>query len=259
MNLTDLVTELRENILHDRSDQVGGASDYLWSDATLVRYIDQAHRRFARRAQLLKDASTPVVTQFTTVLNQNFYPLDHSIESVLSVRMVGDQADLARANHSALDTYHMPDTYFFDPGQLSTLPPGKPLAFTTDEGLTQNDQGALSVIVLRLYPIVGQGFQGIVGNMRVIRSPLTRLTTQNMNAIPEIPEDYHLDMLDWAAYLALRIADLDAGDTDRSDKYAASFEAHVKDAIRETKRKMFQPTLWGFGRNGFTYVRDGGE
>lgn len=259
MNLTELLYELRENILHDRSDQVAGASDYLWSDDTLINYINQAHRRFARRAQLLKDASTPVVTQFTTVLNQNLYPLDPSIETIQSVKMVGDQADLVRANHASLDTYHMPDTYYFDPGFLSTLPPGKPLAYTTDEGLTQNSQGATSVIVLRLYPIVGPGYGGIVGNMRVTRSPLTRLTPQNMNAIPEVPEDYHLDMLDWAAYLALRIVDLDAGDTERSDKYAASFEQHVKDATREMKRKMFQPAVWGFGRNGYSYERDGGE
>lgn len=256
MTLTELVTELRENILHDRSDQVGGASDYMWDTPTLVRYIDQAHRRFARRAQLLKDSSTSVVTQITTVLNQEFYPLDPSIESVTSLRMAGDRADLVMANHNALDTYHVPDTYFFDPSALSTLPPGKPVAFTVDEGLTQNDQGATSVIMLRLYPIVGPGYDNIIGNLRVIRSPLVRLTTQNMNAVPEIPEDYHLDMLDWAAYLALRIVDLDAGDTDRSDKFAASFEAHVNDAKRELKRKMFQPAVWGFGRNGFSWEQN---
>ena len=50
MNLGDLLEELRENILHDRSDRIAGDTDQLWSDRTLVRYINEAERKMAREA-----------------------------------------------------------------------------------------------------------------------------------------------------------------------------------------------------------------
>ena len=60
MNLGELLQELRCNVLHDRSDQVAGGSDYLWSDETLVRYIDEAHRRFARRSWIIRDNTSSI-------------------------------------------------------------------------------------------------------------------------------------------------------------------------------------------------------
>ena len=258
MNLGDLLTELRENILHDKSDQVSGASDYYWSDATLIRYINEAQRRFARRSLILRDRTTPQACQFITVLNQPYYPLDPSVLAVLSVRMAGDYADLARGNHSAFDTYRTPDNYWFDPSQLSNLPPGKPVAYDTDEAISADDYGSMSAITLRLYPQPIAPWVGLVGSMRVIRLPLVRFSTTNpdLDAVPEIPEDHHLNMLDWAGYLALRSPDLDvAGDNglQRAEKLAASFEQHVQDAKKEAEKKMFAPALWVFGRNGFSW------
>lgn len=262
MQLYELLEELRENVLHDRSDRVAGSDDYLWSDKTLVRYIDQAQRRLARRALVLRDAITPKCCQFTTNttvdgLGMNKYDLDDSVIAVLSCRMTGDTADLARASHSAFDTYRVPDTYFFDPSSLSALPPGKPLAYDTDESLVFASDGELSTVSLRIYPAPDAAHAGVVGNMRVIRMPLAHLTMDAMKAIPEVPEALHLDMLDWAAYLALRKVDVDAGDAARAEEFRERFEATVAEARQEMMRKEFQPAVWSFGRNGFTWERDG--
>jgi hypothetical protein len=114
--------------------------------------------------------------------------------------MTGDKADMARAGHSDLDTYRQPDTYHFDPSQLSSMPPGKPVAWTTDEGVTE-DTGAIQ---LRLYPVPLTPYSGIVGNMRVARLPLIPLSISVPDGVPEVPEEHHMDILNWAAYLALR-------------------------------------------------------
>src|ERR1017187_7787370 len=134
MTLDDLLQTLREDILHDRSDQIDGVSDRLWSDTTLVRYIDQAQRRFARRSLCIRDGTTDQFTKVATVAAQDEYPLDPGVVAVISARFMGngstiaaDVADLARSGHAQLSTYHIPDSYFFDPSQLSQLPPGKPL------------------------------------------------------------------------------------------------------------------------------------
>ena len=69
---------------------------------------------------------------------------------------------------------------------------------------------------------------------------------------PEVPEDYHLGLLDWAAYRALRNVDSDADAIAAADKYKDAFMDMVEQARTDTLRKTFAPLQWGFGRNAFT-------
>ena len=257
MTLGSLLDELRSNILHDKSDQVAGSSsDYLWDDTTLVRYINEAQRRFARRSLCIRDNTTTAVSQFTTVTGQSVYTLDPSVIAVLSVRMTGDTQDIPRAGHAAFNTYSNPDPYYFDASQLETIPPGKPLAWSSDDNITADANGSFSVVNLTLFPVVAAPYNGIVGQMRVIREPINDLSLKNLKAYPEIPAAHHLDMLDWAAYLALRNVDTDvagAGAAQRAADFAARFEAHCMDLRKETMRKLFTPLQWGFGRNGWSW------
>jgi len=251
MTLQELLDELKLNILHDRSDRVSGTSDWLWSDESLVRYIDQAYRRFARRTLCIRD-KTMTVTLKTGVTE---YALDPSVLGVISAKLSTDVADLARAGHAQLDTYHMPDTYFWDPSQLSTLAPGKPLAFTTDETLGTDDNDSTAVVDFRVYPAPSSDYNNATINLRVIRLPCAHLTTADMSMVPEIPEDHHLEILDWAAYLALRIVDVDGGMPALGDKFKATFEENVALARNAALRKIFTPLQFGFGRNGFSWER----
>jgi hypothetical protein len=253
MQLSDLLYELRYNILHDRSDRFGGSPDYLWSDETLVRYINEAERRFARLSLCLRDGSTPAATQFTIRTGVQQYDLHPSVIAVMSVRMNGDHVDLARAGHATLDTYHVPDNYYFDPSQIFNLPPGKPLAYATDEYLSDTGAGSKQIVSLRIFPEPAVQYNNLGGKMRVVRLPIYPLTLSKLNATPEIPEDHHIEMLDWAAYLALRIVDTDAGLPQRAQEFAQSFAGHVKAARDLAMRKMFTPQQWGFGRNAFSW------
>ncbi len=266
MTLGELLEELREGILHDFSDQISGASDYLWSDTKLVRYIDQAQRRLAREGFVLRDGAlnTPgatatfgtqsTVTQVITQTGVNMYPLHPSVIGVVSAQVVGDIADLARAGHSFFQTYKQPDTYFFDPSQLSTLPPGKPLAFGTDEFFNSAPDGTLSQVIFRTFPVVSAEFNNQIINLRIVRMPLEHLALKNLEAVPEVPEEHHFDMLDWAAYLALRKVDTDANFQAAADKFKMSFEETVKKAYRLFRQKSLVVPSFGFGRNGFSYT-----
>jgi hypothetical protein len=258
MQTCEMLAELRHHMLRDVSDQVAGASDYLWSDNGLIRYINEGVNRFARQTKCIRDSTTSSICQFTTISNQQFYTLDPHIVSVISVRMTGDRADLARAGHADFDTYRQPDTYFFDPAQLAQMPPGKPLAWSTDEGVTQDTNGSSRAIQLRLYPIPLSPYDNVVGNMRVARLPLMALSISQPDASPEIPEEHHMDSLNWAAYLALRGVDLDVaggGAWDRAKEFRAAFDDAVKDMKQDAQSKMFRPLQWGFGRNGWSYEK----
>ena len=255
MTLGELLGELRDNILHDRSDLVSGDDDRLWSDETLVRYINEAHRRFARRGLVIRDNSTPEVTQVTLVAGQDTYDLHPSVFSVISGRLQGEASDLRRAGHSVFDAYRPPDYGAFDISQLVALPPGRPIALSTDEAFGLDDDDSRGTLVLRLHPTPSAEYAGQIVSLRVVRTPLEVFDVNDLEAVPEIPVDYHLDMLDWAAYLALRIVDRDAGDAKRAEGFAASFEQHVQSVKRDVLRRMFPPVTWGFGRAGWSWSR----
>lgn len=255
MKLEDLLSELRENILHDRSDRVEGSSDYLWSDATLVRYINEAQNRFAKRGLVLRDASTAEVCQVTLADGVANYTLHPKVVAVLSARHEDDSVDLSRLGHSEIDTYRVPDTHYFDLTNVSHLNPGKPLCFTTDEEVKADDNESYGVINMRVYPTPDADQNGKKIYLRVARLPLEELKVTALSRHPEIPAEHHLEMLDWAAYLALRVVDIDAGAPMRAAEFRESFEQHVQEARTHALRKMLAPKRWGFGRGGFTWEK----
>lgn len=258
MKFGRLLRLLRDGILHDKSDQPTGSdlSDYLWDDETLTDYINEAQRRFAVGSLCIRDYQTPDVCEFQLVAHQKEYQLHSSIFAVISARLGGARMDLARAGHSQFDTYNTLGTPFFNTDSLQQFPPGDPVAYDTDEGLTADDWGSMGVINLRVYPVPLPQYVRKV-KLRVCRRPMREFDLRNLEAVPEIPVDHHIDMLDWAAYLALRIVDRDAGDAEHAEQFRAAFEVHVKEARLIAMRKMFTPMQWGFGRNGFSYERDG--
>jgi hypothetical protein len=79
------------------------------------------------------------------------------------------------------------------------------------------------------------------------------LSENQLSARPEIPEDHHIEMLDYAAYLALRIIDDDAGSRKAAFEFKATFDESVREARKLVMRKMFAPLGWGFGRGGFRW------
>jgi hypothetical protein len=252
MRLSDLLDELRHNILGDTSDLVSGDSDQLWSNTTLVRYINEAQRRFAKRALVLRDNSTSEVVDVTISEDVTEYALHPSILGVISARIEDATRDLVRVGHSALDSYNGASTNIYATS-FEQLSPAAPMAYMTDETLSEDDEGSISAVSMRVYPTPRAEDEGTIIKLRVVRMPLDDLTTSNMSQVPEIPQDHHIEMLDWAAYLALRIVDQDMGNPKRAQEFAQSFEGHVQEAKKQVLRKLNAPRPWGFGRGGYRW------
>lgn len=253
MTLGELLTYLREAILNDRSARLSGSNDYLWTDETLVININEAQARFCRRGLILRDGSTDEVTLVTLRTGQIEYPLHPTILGVLSAKRVGQENDLTRVGHAALAGYRNLSNSWIDPADMHRLPPGVTIAYSTDETLSDADTGAFIQPVMRVYPAPTAAQDGQQIRLRVVRKPLQPFVASALTAVPEIPEDYHIAMLDWAAYLALRIVDDDAGAPKRAAEFAASFEAHVREARVEVMRKLFAPMGHDFGQGGWTW------
>lgn len=253
MNVGELLFELRHNILHDRSDQVSGdGNDRLWSDATLVRYIDEAQRRLARLGFVIRDHRTPETCVLQTVAGQAEYDLHPAVLAVISARRDGENGDLLRVGHASVGGYQLPGVQPALGQNMVGLADGPALAFQTDEGLSEDDEGSVGVATIKIFPTPAET-ETI--RLRVIREPIYRLDPTDLEAFPEVPEHHHLEMLDWAAYLALRIVDLDAGSPRRAKEFETSFASTVALARRTSMRKLHAPRAWGFGERGWSWER----
>jgi hypothetical protein len=251
MTLGEELDELRKNILRDLSDLVSGNSDSLWSDDTLIRYIKDGERRFARQAMCIRDGVTAVITQIKIKTGVTKYPLHPSVFAVMSARYDTDTFDIQRSGHALLNQFTPPEFLTYDPSTGFNPQPGRPIAFTTDETLILSPNGQ---VTLGVYPPPAADQDGKILYLRVIRFPLTIYSLDTLDAESEIPQDYQLDCLEWAAYRALRHFDADAGAAVPADKHKDAFDEAIKNAHKELKRMMFASITMRYGTNGFSYT-----
>lgn len=256
MNLQELLDELAGTMLRDRSALVAGPTDELWSDEVLVRYINDAQRKFARETLILADDAdeNPSLCSVSLKEDKQLYLLDPCILSITSAKFHTDSKDLARLNHQSLNSdwgieSAMPWLdYGYGPSVES---PGRPRGYWTDEATGDGEKSLRIKMKLDRLPTADE--EGLKIYMRVRRLPLHDLTLDNMDGCPEIPEEWHLDMLDWAFWRALRNHDVDVEMRAKANDAKESFERVVKEVRRQVHKKMFAPLGWGFGRNGFNW------
>jgi hypothetical protein len=252
MNLGQQLTELRFNILRDRSDIIAGDSDSLWTDETLLMYIKDAERRFARQSMILRDGDTSAITLVKLEANVSNYPLDKSIIAVISSRYQLDSYDLPRAGHSLLYQLNAPEFLNWNDALQAQYPPGKPIAYYTDETLVYAGSNR---VTLSIFPVPSATENGNTVKMRVIRVPTTCYDRDHLDVESQLPEDYQLSALRWAAYLAQSTFDADAGAPTSAADHKKAFDEAVKDAVKERKRMMFASEQIKYGMNGFRWTR----
>ena len=251
MTLQEELDELRKNILRDQSDLISGNPDTLWSDETLLRYIKDGERRFARQALCIRDGVTPAITHIKIHTGITNYPLHKSVIAVLSARYDTDTFDIQRSGHSLVKQFTPPEFLTYDPSTGFNPQPGRPIAFYTDETLVlaPNKQ-----VMLTVYPPPSSVEEGKILYLRTIRYPLTDYSMENLYAESEIPDDYQLDCLEWAAYRALRHFDAEAGAPIPADKHKDAFDLAIVNARKELKRTLFASISLRYGTNGFSYT-----
>ena len=247
MKLVELLDELRKNILHDHSDLIAGDSDQLWSDETLLRYIKDAERKFARQAMCIRDGTTPAITQIKLRTGVVQYPVHKAVFAVLSARYDTDQFDIQRSGHALVSQFTPSEVFTYDSVTGYNAQPGRPIAYMTDETLllAPNKQMTLTV-----YPAPSATEDGKLLRLRTLRYPNIDYLLSNLNVESEIPEDYQLDCLEWAAYRAQRHNDADGGAATPSDKHKQAFDEAVFNAHKELKRTLFANVTLRYGGNG---------
>jgi hypothetical protein len=203
MNLSELMGHLRCSILRD------DAKPYLWQDAELLRFLNQAENEFCRRTYCLSDDESTFAS-FQTVAGTANYDLD---DRIIFVAELGIELDDGLGN---LSYHELADR---TRNQLrNSYIQGRPYGYNLQVATNK----------MRLYPVPDDVYQV---RMVVVRLPLRDL--QNGKDVPEIPERYHLALCDYAASLALMNNDPERSQMQSMREFRASWDLHVRDAKRE--------------------------
>ncbi|MFA5976487.1 MAG: hypothetical protein WC859_10050 [Elusimicrobiota bacterium] len=189
----ELLDYLRTDILKD------AAEPYRWSDALILRMLSEAESRFARATYALLDSAT-----ITTEIGEPEYALPVGTIFVASAAVSTNSRDM--------ENY----TRRFIPTNLTTAT-GEPSMFICDERSGY----------IRVYPVPEAV---ITINLRVARLPTDVLATYST---PEIPEEYHLDLAEYAAYRLLLSNDVDGQNVGASARHEADWYKRLSDAKRE--------------------------
>ena len=220
MNITQLLARFRQ----DSRDQT---QPYLWSDAEVLSYIDDAQKQFCRLTGGIADATSTDCARIPLVAGQSFADLS---PLVLKVRAAFDSLG------KPLELVNMEDVEF---GALS------------GEELFADTEGEVTTVVLGMEPdkikVIHTPDEDQTINLIVYRLPLDDIVSTS--SALEIQEQHHVHLLLWARAQAHLKSDAEAFDRGRSDQFRAEFERYcalAKDekGRRDHKHRAVQFSFW---------------
>jgi len=194
MNLGQLVEHVRLYYLRDTE------SPYLWPAKELVRYFNGAQDIFARHTHCITDFESDF-TLLTTVASKNNYKLDPRIIYVYEVYNAYGRR-MGKSNRQKIPT---------------VINEGVPISYTLDAGSR----------LLRFWPTPDGEYEH---KMFVARLPLRSMTA--ISDVPEIPEEYHLDLCDYVAYMAVRNNDTESSEVQAGNNFRDDWEKKLVEAKR---------------------------
>lgn len=223
MNLLDLVTHMRKSMLDDTggvgvewadlTEEDTDSAQLRWSNEELTRFIDQAVKRAVRAALLIKKSEAAFDLTITAGVAD--YALDERIIRLKYVESVADGRQLEQGE--------IEDFIGIQSWRTRT---GTPISYIADE----------SDNTIKLYPIP------VIDdtlNLTYHRLPLVDLSWTDNTVTPEIPSEYQIEMLDYAAYLAYMKDEANTFDPARATTYLALFSSNftTTSAYSELRRK----------------------
>lgn len=246
MKTRELIHEARVNILRDVSTAVGSSptENALWSDETLALYLRDGEAKFASRTLCLRDSHTPAVTQIELQAGVSLYPCHKSVKVIYAATYDGCR----HLNRVAYSTRfgargdRNPGLGSMEPGGA-----GAPAVYYTDTDTNH----------VGIYPTPGPQEDGKIIHIQVARLPVRPISLDRLDAESEIPGEYHLDLVDWACWRALRNrdVDLDSGGESvqlimaRASSHRNRFDAAVDECRREMKYQNVQLVQFGGNAN----------
>ena len=195
MQVSSLITTIREDYLFEISN-----SEFLWDTPSLLRKLTEAERQTCNRGNLIYDDSTPSYTRIKLVSGKSSYDIDPKV-TVIETIMLGDK-HIEKRTKEELD--RLIPTWRTDTGMLHTT------IFAVISGRK-----------IRFTPMPDAVDAGSFVNLEVFRLPDEDITSTGQE--PEIPEEFHRDLIYWVLHECYKKQDADTYNQERSDYFLNRF------------------------------------
>lgn len=239
MKTSELLDHLAVHVLDDRADMLNGAPDSLWSDEYLIRLLNEGQRILCREAWVLEDVGNATAGTIQLIQDQKDYTIHKSVVRVLSGRLSDSDLDLIRVPYdlSRPRAQVVAPYDFFYPDFPYSDTSNRPLALSTD----------IATRALRVRPAPDAIAAPLQILLRVSRMPLVYLDAALPDGAPEIPEEFHLSLTDYAASEALSLPAADAALRSVAKDFQAKWSAKVEKARKDRQRAEMAPGVFKFG------------
>ena len=241
MNLAEMLSYVSSDLLDDRTDLVDGENDSLYSDASIVALLNQAQKILARRAWVIVEYGTAPAGVIVLATGKELYPLHASVLRVMDATPTTQSAPLGRTDDVNLRDPTPLGSDAFDVGQAASA-----AGLTSASGVTLSIASDAGTRALRVYPPPAAAQNGVRVLLKVARLPATWLSLEDLEAEPETPRDYDLDLCTYAAGKCLTRPNVDSSDKVTGREMLAEFDAAVKEARRDRQRAEWNGGRWGF-------------
>lgn len=249
MTLEELLTHTASEFLDDRVDLVEGDDDELWSNAYLNRQFNEAQRLLCRRAWVIIEYGVSPAGSIVLQTGRSLYQLHPSVLRVFDatpstqVSPLGRTEDIQLRNTNLLGQSPGSDAFdAYEVGERASLAgnltntAGPPLAFASDAGSR----------TIRVFPPPTADQNGLRVALKVARLPITFLTLDNTDAEPEVPEEFHMALCEYAAGKALTLPNVDGDQKPEGRRLLAAFDETVRQARQERVRAEASTARWNF-------------
>jgi len=212
MTLDDLIAQFRE----DSGDDVG--PEYLWKDATVIRYLNEAESEAAHRAMLLQESADDAVCEIAIVAGQAQYAIHPAVIDIFS-------ALFTRTGATEPEKLHITDVFAADASERHVWRD----MVEQPTALFQND----THIRLNRKPATG----GVL-RIECHRMPLVKM--EQAGDRPEIAEMHHRYLPYWALYRAFSKPDAETHDENRAQLALGVFTAYFGQRPEAYARRWHQ-------------------
>ena len=238
--LSEMLTYTASEFLDDRTVLVDGDPDSLWPDSYLVRQFNQAQKILARRAWCIIEYGVAPAGVIVLRTGVSLYSVNAAILRVFDSTPSTMNSPLGRTDDIVLRT-ETPGNVLtaFETGEAAALADaetGAPRAIASDAGSRQ----------VRVYPTPTSTENGVKMALKIARLPLVDLTLDDLEAEPEVPSQWHLDLCEYAAGKALTLPMADQDQKVEGRRLLDAFNETVREARRDRQRFEMGTSRWAF-------------
>lgn len=177
-------------------------ADSRWKDAELVGYLNRAVDEACLRARLIEDTGKSPWGKISIVADKAEYEIDPRVLRIRRAKLASDTQPLSKVGYSDLD-YKNSDW---------EVEKGDPLFYIQDFGGNK----------IRLAPIPSAADTLTLTVQRTQSDPLS---VEELDCEPEIPVQFHYELLDYVYHLCYRRRDDDTYDPQQASDHLRAFDS----------------------------------